>query len=185
MVSASVRDRPRGGEGPDSGEAGNRGSGRSGPSKPVRSAHIITESIEVGVPAPEAFERWTRYEKWQEMFKNDSARPSRRGGRGPRTVRVTSKIGPSSRQWEAEVADTEPGHRIDWSSRGGIKAKGATTFHRIDDRLTKVMVEIEYRPTGVLERIGNLLRMQRRRVRKDLRLFKNFAELHGSDEERK
>jgi len=32
---------------------------------------------------------------------------------------------------------------------------GTTSFHRLDDRLTRLMVEIEYRPAGFLEVVGN------------------------------
>jgi uncharacterized membrane protein len=66
-----------------------------------------------------------------------------------------------------------------WRAKGGIQAKGVTSFHRLDDRLTYLMVEIEYHPSGFLETIGNFFRMQRRRVRKDLKLFKNYVELKG------
>jgi uncharacterized membrane protein len=58
---------------------------------------------------------------------------------------------------------------------------GTTSFHGLDDRLTRVMVEVEYHPRGLLETVGNFFRMPRRRVRRDLRLFKNHAELQGLD----
>lgn len=147
----------------------------------VKSSHIITEHIDVGVPATEAFNHWTEYDNWSEIFKNESADTgSGRGQKRARTaerVKVRAKIGPSERQWTAEVTSRQPGHRIRWQSKGPLQAMGATSFHRIDDRLTRVMVQIEYRPRGFLEVVGNFFRMQRRRVRRDLRLFKNYVEL--------
>lgn len=134
--------------------------------------------MEVGVPAQAAYDQWLRYDQWHGMFKKDSAEKGKKEG----DAKVSSKIGPSQRQWTTEVTETEPGRRIDWKSKGGLRAKGATTFHRIDDRLTRVMVEIEYQPSGFMETVGNFLRMQRRRVRKDLRLFKNHVELHGDED---
>jgi uncharacterized membrane protein len=167
LKSASVRDRREGGDQDH----------QEGPRGPVKSSHIITESMEVGVPARVAYDRSLQYDHWQEMFKKESAQ---KGGRN-KGVKVSSKIGPSQRQWSTEVTETNPGHRIDWRSRGGLQASGTTTFHRIDDRLTRVMVQIEYHPSGFMESVGNFLRMQRRRVRKDLRLFKNHVELHGGE----
>lgn len=155
------------------------------PSSPVKSSHIITEHIDVGVPASDAYERWTDYGKWSEMFKKESAdAPAGRGGTGraPRKIQVRAHIGPSERQWTAEIEEAQPGHRIRWTSKGPLRARGTTTFHRLDDRLTRVMVQVEYRPTGLLETVGNFFRMQRRRVRRDLRLFKNFVELGGPSE---
>jgi uncharacterized membrane protein len=179
MTSTFTRDRrdashrPERGSERDRESSPDRSAGGNGGAA-VKAAHIITEHIEVGVPAQEAFEAWTSYDRWNEMFKKEWARAQRGSGA---TVKAGSKIGPSRREWEAEVSQTDPGRRIEWRSRGGIQAKGVTTFHCLDGSLTRVMVEIEYRPSGLIETIGNLLRMPRRRVRKDLRLFKNHVEL--------
>lgn len=195
-MASTVRDRQRGERTQEqqSGEDGSSSRSKKS-SGPVKSSHIITEHIDVGVPADEAFECWTKYDKWSEIFKNESASTNGRkggadrggrsqaGGRG-KEIKVSAKIGPSERQWTAQVADVEPGHRIRWRSKGPLKAKGTTTFHRLDDRLTRLMVEIEYQPTGALEVIGNFFRMQRRRVRRDLRLFKNYLELRGTGDEK-
>ena len=194
----------------------------------VKGAHIITENIMVGVPADEAFDLWTHYEKWQEVFKKESASTdssgdqkdqgqkdqgqasergqddgNRRDGdakddgdakgdndddqsdEGDGDITVMAKIGPSRRQWSTEITEMDPPHRLGWRSKGGLNAKGVTTFHSLDERLTKVMVEIEYRPSGLLETVGNFFRMQRRRVRRDLRLFKNYAELRPDQQEGK
>lgn len=154
----------------------------------VKGRHVITEYIDVGVPADTAFDQWMQFDQWSQMFKKESAKkrggksnPTSRGGKGTK-LEVTAKIGPSERRWTAEVVGVERGHRVNWRSKGPAQAIGTTSFHRLDDRLTHVMVEMEYRPSGVLETIGNLLRMQRRRVRRDLRLFKNYVELRGVDE---
>ena len=153
--------------------------------KLVKGAHIITEHIDVGVPNDKAFELWSRFDKWSQIFKNESARSRSRGGGGGQSggegqkVQVTAKIGPSQRKWLAEITESEPGQRISWRTTGGLQAMGSTSFHRLDDRLTHLMVEVEYKPKGLLETFGNFFRMQRRRVRRDLRLFKHFAELKG------
>lgn len=147
----------------------------------VKGSHIITEHIDVGVPPQVAFDQWSQYDKWSEMFKREGASTGRRrsGRDGRSEAKVRSKIGPSERQWTAEIVEVDPGRRIAWKSKGPVQAMGATSFHRLDDRLTHLMVEVEYRPKGLVETVGNLLRMQRRRVRRDLRLFKHYVELRG------
>jgi len=184
-MASTLRDRPvRDGAGSDTEDQPSdspRGKDK-GRGQQVKSSHIITEHIDVGVPATDAFKQWTEYDKWSEIFKNESAdtgsgRSSQgRAGSG-KEVKVRAKIGPSERQWTARVTSAEAGHRIRWRSKGPLQAVGATSFHRLDDRLTRIMVEIEYRPSGFLEVVGNFFRMQRRRVRRDLRLFKNYLEL--------
>ena len=157
------------------------------PAQQVKSSHIITEHIDVGVPAGDAYKQWTDYRKWSEIFKKESAEKDkdgsgresggRPGGRSAGRIKVRAKIGPSERQWTTEITSAEPDQRIRWRSRGPLQAKGVTSFHRLDERLTRIMVEIEYKPSGFLEVVGNFFRMQRRRVRRDLRLFKNYVEL--------
>lgn len=160
-----------------SGETDERPEDRSGERPdgrptPAKSSHVITEFIEVGVPLNETFEHFTKYEKWSEMFKKESAEPSDDGA-----VTVTAKIGPSRRQWRTEWHRNDDGRRVDWHATGGLQAHGTTTFHRLDDRLTRVMAEIDYHPSGAFEMVGNFFRMPRRRVRRDLRLFKHYIEL--------
>jgi hypothetical protein len=152
----------------------------------VKNAHIISEFIDVGVAASAAYDQWTQYDKWAEMFKKESARTGRGAGRRGqsgdsrgRQVTVTAKIAVSKRQWKAEILERTPGSRITWRATDGIQAKGVTTFHSLDDRLTRLMVEIEYHPSGFFETVGNFFRMPRRRVRKDLKLFKSYIELKG------
>jgi uncharacterized membrane protein len=156
----------------------------------AKNKHIIEESISVGVPHQVAYDQWTQYRDWSKIFKNESAEQkedrddkSRNGNGSDQAdedddeLSVRAKIGPSQRQWQAEVVGQEPGRRIEWEAKGGAQAKGVVTFHRLDDRLTHLQVVIHYVPSGFMETVGNTLRMPRRRVRKDLKLFKNFVDL--------
>jgi uncharacterized membrane protein len=155
-------------EGPDRGESGAQRGG------PVKSSHVIEEHIDLGVPRDSAFEQWTRYQDLAKYSKHESGQPKRANRIGFR-----SKIGPSSRGWDAQIVEQVPGRRIAWRSMGGARHLGVVTFHSLDARLTRMMVQMEYHPAGAVETVGNFFRMQRRRVRKDLRLFKHFIELRG------
>lgn len=155
------------------------------PDAPAQNKHIIEEFVYVGVPHQVVYDQWTQYHDWPKILKNESAEPKsgeQHGDNGDgenNELNVRSKIGPSERQWEAEIIGQRPGRRIEWQAKGGVQAKGVVTFHRLDERLTHLQVVIQYVPSGFMETVGNFLRMPRRRVRKDLRLFKNFIELRG------
>jgi hypothetical protein len=57
------------------------------------------------------------------------------------------------------------------------------SFHELTDSLTRIHVEMEYKPTGIVEKFGNLFLTVRHRVRKDLRLFKHHLELQSEDDQ--
>jgi len=147
---------------------------KSSVSAPIKSSHIISEFIDVGVPRDVAFAQWTEYDAVAQFTKKESARQQR-----PDRVKYTSKIGPSQRMWNTQIVEQVPPRRVAWRSVGGPRNMGVVTFHALDERLTRVMVEIEYHPGGFFETVGNFFRMQRRRVRKNLKLFKAFIELRG------
>jgi uncharacterized membrane protein len=92
-----------------------------------------------------------------------------------------SKIGPSRRNWQAEITEQKPDERIRWKSTGGAKQEGVATFHELDEELTRLLIQMEYHPTGLFEKTANTLRVPRRRVKRDLRLFKHFIELRGEE----
>jgi uncharacterized membrane protein len=50
------------------------------------------------------------------------------------------------------------------------------TFHRIDDDQTKVMVQMDFVPEGIVEKLGDALGMPDRRVKGDLGRFKELME---------
>ena len=138
---------------------------------------IIKESIDVGVPLETAYNQWTQFTDLPSIMK------------GPQTVdqeeddvtRWVAKIGPSRRNWTAEILEQIPDERIVWESTDGTENRGAVTFHELDRNLTRVQVEMEYFPHGFVEKVGNIFLAARRRTRKDLRLFKHFLELAGSE----
>jgi len=58
---------------------------------------------------------------------------------------------------------------------------GVVTFHRLTPDTTKVMVQMDFEPEGVVEQAGDKLGVVRRRVTGDLERFKAFIESKGSE----
>ena len=55
------------------------------------------------------------------------------------------------------------------------------TFHRLSDTTTRVTVQMDYEPEGVVENVGDKLGIVKRRVTGDLERFKQFIEARGTE----
>lgn len=143
----------------------------------------ITEVIDVGVPVDVAYDHWTRYEDFSDWSKGVRSVDEKDDDESNWKV----KIGPSSRSWQAKVEEETEDERIAWTSDGAKgSTRGVVTFHEIGDRLTRIVVDVEYHPSGPVERVGNLWRVAGRRLRLDLKRFRHhvmFAEDHEGDRE--
>lgn len=138
---------------------------------------IIRESIEVGVPKTVAYNQWTQFAELPSIVKGVEDVEQEDDD----LVEWTAKIGPSRRTWTAKITEQVPDEKIAWESQEGPENRGVVSFHELDANLTLVVVEMEYFPSGVVEKVGNLFLVARRRVRNDLRLFKHFIELAGEE----
>ncbi|WP_225101769.1 SRPBCC family protein [Streptomyces sp. CoH27] len=143
---------------------GGGGGGKAGSTKVMN----IIEVLDVGVPIRTAYNYWTQYEEFSSFTKG--VRSVSKNDEVTSTWKV--KVGPSTRGWKASVEEQVPDERIVWSSEG---AKGTThgcvSFHELTPDLTRIVLVVEYYPSGFFEKTGNLWRAQGRRLRLD---FKNF-----------
>lgn len=144
------------------------GGGGSGGGK---STNII-EDIEVGVPVAVAYNQWTSLEefpKWSKGAQSVSADD-------PVESKWKAKICWSNRNWNAKVTEQLPDRRIAWTADGpkGV-VSGAVTFHPMGENLTKILVVLDYTPSGFFEKTANLWRAPGRRARLDLKLFRRYV----------
>jgi uncharacterized membrane protein len=164
--------------------------GGSDPGDEKKLRLIVQEQIDVGVPAQRAYDAWSDFGQFDEVFRaiksakhegDDDGEDE--SGEGGGEVEFQAKILFSSRNWTSEITDQTPGKRIAWKSSGDVDHVGAVSFHELTDSLTRIHVEMEYKPTGIVEKVGNLFLTVRHRVRKDLRLFKHHLELQSEEEQ--
>jgi hypothetical protein len=97
------------------------------------------------------------------------------------TVKWQEKIWFSKRQWEGEITDQRENDRIAWKTVSGTSHTGVVSFHRIDDRLTRVMVTIDFQPSGIFEKMASGLRFAKRAVEADLARFKAYVEMEEAE----
>ncbi|MEW2412825.1 SRPBCC family protein [Streptomyces sp. NPDC046866] len=154
---------------------GGGGKKRKSGSKPTH----IAESVDVGVPLRTAYNHWTRYEEFSSFAKG--VRSVSQGDDTTSDWKV--KVGPSTRSWKATVQEQVPDERIMWSSEGAKgTTRGCVSFHELAPSLTRVLLVVEYYPSGFFEKTGNLWRAQGRRMRLDLKHFVRHVTLAGDEE---
>jgi uncharacterized membrane protein len=113
----------------------------------------VEESIDVVVPLETAYDRFTEFEEYATFM-----------SRG-------------------EAVDERPDERIAWERTDGVEATAVITFHRLSDRLTRLMVTYDHQPQGLLEKTTSLFGASRRGLNEDLMRFKAFVELSEQDTE--
>ncbi|MBO0685751.1 MAG: SRPBCC family protein [Candidatus Dormibacteraeota bacterium] len=160
------------------GNGGSGGDGGGGKGAGSRKSTNIIEDIDVGVPLSVAYNQWTQFQEFASFMK------------GVEGVDVRDeiesnwrlKIGLSRRSWEGQITEEVPDRRIAWTSQGAKgSTKGVVSFHPLADDLTKVIVVMEYTAVGPFEKVGNMMRLQLRRVRLDLREFKKFISMQNEE----
>ncbi|MFE3857608.1 SRPBCC family protein [Streptomyces griseorubiginosus] len=141
---------------------------------------VIMEFIDVGVDVRTAYDQWTQYQDFSTFAKGVKS-----ANRADDThTDWQAKIFWSSRSWKATTTEQVPDERIQWTSEGAKgTTKGVVSFHKLADNLTRVLLVIEYYPTGLFEKTGNIWRAQGRRARLDLKHFARFITLKGEAED--
>ncbi len=141
---------------------------------------VIIEHIDVGVPLRTAYDQWTQYQDFSTFAKGvKSANKA-----DDTTSDWQAKIWWSNRSWKATTNEQVPDDRIAWSTEGAKGTmKGVVSFHKIAENLTRVLMVIEYYPSGFFEKTGNIWRAQGRRARLDLKNFARFITIKGEAED--
>jgi uncharacterized membrane protein len=85
------------------------------------------------------------------------------------------------KEWDAEITEQHPDERVAWRAVSGAENAGVVTFHRIDDETTRVTLQLDADPEGIVENVGTALGFLERRVKGDLQRFKEFIEKRGSE----
>jgi uncharacterized membrane protein len=136
----------------------------------------IQRWTDVAVSVDKAYDAWTRfndYPKFMHRVLNVRAK-------GEDRVSWQEKIWFSKRQWEGRITDRRKNDRIAWKTTSGMSHRGVVSFHKLDDNLTRVMVDMEFEPNGMMEKMASGLRFVKRAVQADLARFKAFVEMEDA-----
>jgi uncharacterized membrane protein len=137
----------------------------------------VSKSVEVDVPVATAYNQWTQFESFPHFM----------GGVDEITQLSDTEqhwkttIGGQHREFDTTITDQQPDQRIAWKSTDGTSHAGAVTFDRLTDTSTRVTVELDWHPEGLVEKAGALIGVDDRQVSSDVQRFKEFIETHGTE----
>jgi uncharacterized membrane protein len=137
----------------------------------------VTEAVEVEVPVRTAYNQWTQFEEFPKFME------------GVKEIRQlddthlqwTAEVAGKTKNWRAEITEQRADKRVAWKSEDGTDNAGVVTFHKLDEGLSRVTVQLDAEPEGPLEAAGDALGMLERRVRGDLERFKAMIEGRGEE----
>jgi uncharacterized membrane protein len=137
----------------------------------------IEQSVEVEAPLSAVYNQWTQFEEFPRFMQ------------GVEEVRQlddthlhwVAEFGGSRHEWDAEITEQKPDERVAWRNTDGKDNAGVVTFHRLDDARTRVMVQMDFVPEGLKEKLGDALGAPDRRVQSDLERFKELTESRGAE----
>ncbi|MDT9699826.1 SRPBCC family protein [Streptomyces sp. P17] len=133
----------------------------------------VKEKVDVEVPLRTAYDQWTQFEEFPNFMEGvDEIRQL-----DDRHNHWVTSIGGVRREFDTEIVDQLADDRITWRTIGGdTQQRGSVRFERLDDTHTRVELTMDVEPTGVAEKGADALGVIDRRVKGDLRRFKDYVE---------
>ncbi|MBQ0986417.1 SRPBCC family protein [Streptomyces sp. F63] len=136
----------------------------------------VEESVEVDVPVRTAYDQWTQFEDFPQFMEG----VERIEQRTPTRTHWVTEVAGVKREFDAEITEQIPDERVAWTTvEGEVKQAGVVTFHRLDDRRTKVMLQLDHDPQGIADTVGDKTGFVKKQAKQDLGRFKSFIESRG------
>src|SRR5881392_3740669 len=151
------------------GKSGGSGSGGKTRRLPIQ------RWTDVAVPVEKAYRAWTQFEEYPKFMHR--VLEIEQDDDDKNKIHWREKIWFSTREWDAEITDKRQNDRIAWKSVSGTQHSGVISFHRLDKNLTRILVTVDFVPTGMVEKMASGLRFAKRAVEADLARFKAYVEM--------
>lgn len=138
----------------------------------------VKEAVDVAVPLRAVYDQWTQFEEFPQFMEGVEEVTQL----DDRHNHWTTRIGGVRREFDTEIVDQLVDDRITWRSVGGdTRQSGSVRFERLDDLRTRVELTMDVEPAGVAEKGADALGIIDRRVKGDMRRFKEYVEREDGD----
>src|SRR4029078_5829612 len=111
----------------------------------------IVETTDVEVPVRVAYDQWTQFEEFPRFM--DGVRSVEQ--LNDTTLAWNAEINGIDRSCRAEITEENPAAVVAWHSTSGAKNDGLVSFEPIGGSRTRVTLELEGEPGGVVGQAGD------------------------------
>jgi uncharacterized membrane protein len=134
------------------------------------------KSIVVDRPVNVVYNQWTQFEDFPNFMEGVESVTQLDDKR----LHWVAEIAGAQREWDAEIVDQDPDQKISWRSIDGTPNAGTVTFLP-EGAGTRVTLDLDVEPQGVVEKIGDKLGFVSKQAEGDLERFKEFIESRGQE----
>ncbi len=139
----------------------------------------VEKSVDVDVPVSTAYNQWTQFESFPQFMDGVESITQI----SDTNTHWVVKVGPATREFDAEITDQIPNEVIAWRSTGGDTDghTGRVRFEPLGPTSTRVNIELGWDPDGFVEKAGAALNLDQAQVDKSAADFKRFIETRGTE----
>jgi uncharacterized membrane protein len=134
----------------------------------------VVDTIDLDVPVEVAYRQWAQFESFPKFLDFVESITVQDATHNHWTV----KFAGVEREFDAEVAEQIENERIAWNSVGGEENHaGVVTFHRLSDTQSRVALQMDWEPTGFVDKAGAAIGIDNIVVKRSLKNFKDLVEV--------
>jgi len=137
----------------------------------------VLQTIDVDVAVTTSYNQWTQFEEFPRFLSFVEQITQQDATHNHWQVNIAG----SRREFDTVITEQIPDERVAWTSTGGeVDHAGVVTFHKLSDTTSRVAVQIDWEPEGLIEKAGAALDVPDRVVKAELENFKKFIESRGT-----
>ena len=137
----------------------------------------ITQTIDVDVPVTVAYNQWTQFESFPQFMDGVDEVTQK----DDTLTHWKISIAGVKREFDAKITEQSPDQRVAWTAVDGTDHSGVVTFHKLDEAKTRVTLQMDTHPQGLLEKVGDAVGLTNANAKADLERFKAFIEKTGHE----
>jgi len=136
----------------------------------------VEKDMTINAPIDKVYAMWTEWENFPSFMKHVESVQRLDDNK----LHWKARIGPVSKEWDAEIQGMSPNRSVTWRSTSGADNAGAVTLSQRGN-ITEMHVVISYNPEW-FEALGDAVtKTLSRDVEEDLERFKRLAEGYDPD----